>query len=736
MIEPRIPIPLIDPIHDIDAVNRAIPGALLIADSDASFTIRQASQGYFDLIGFTREEVAEHFGNQGLQTLHPSDVDESLRSFLHQVQENPGHSFSIKARLVNKRKGYLWVQFSGRWMADEEQVCILLVDISEQEETLDKLKREQAFNALVSALSEDAFFDCDILGGTMRYSPNFAARFALSERIERYPQDLLERGVVAPDSHHFYEKRFLTVGDEIPEEELHLLTPDGEDVWYLCRYQIFRDSLGIPIRAVGKLSEVTKQKHRIEELSHKAQRDPLTGIFNKRTTELLIINRLEESASDERHALLLIDVDNFKEINDRLGHLYGDLVLTQLANGLKKLFRSEDVIGRIGGDEFFVFLSNCDKGPELELRAGQICETFRKTFQEKQDVVRISASVGIACWPQDGDNFYALYQNADSALYTAKQHGKDTFSFFDGRAQPIYENTRTEIDNRGRLQKNFESNLPEYVFKLLYEEQDVSRGIRLVLKLMGEHFGYSRAYIVEHSRNLQRSSNTFEWCAEGISSEMENLQNVPATMGKTIDASLRTHGHFVMHSLDDLPPNEERELVAAQGIRSMLHFAINDSGRTLGFIGFDDCYSERYPTPQDLDELGIICHVLGTFLVKQRSLEHARLQSLRLTSLLDQLRGAVSVVDPESHRILYENAAARRLGKVHDLGERCHEAYAGLREPCEACPLKLLSPEQPTVSGLVRHGRGDPRQATVTFLAWTEGKDACLVNLADVPDDS
>lgn len=719
---------LITEIVELDLINSAIPGAILIVGSDANFTIQQANQGYFDLIGFTREEVAAQFYNQAVRTIHPADLEDSLRSFMTQVQTQPDAPFHIKARLVHRQDGYRFVHFSGRYNQADESFCFLLVDISEQQEALEQLQRERDFNALVASLSEDAFFDCDILAGTMRYSPNFSAKFGLPEQVLQYPQELLERGLIAAESQHLYEQRFLRTEEGIIEEELHLSAPHDGPLCYLCRYQVFHDSLGIPTRAVGKLRDITAQKQHLLELSRKAERDPLTGIFNKRATELLIIDRLERSKPDERHALLLIDVDNFKEVNDRLGHLYGDVVLTQLADGLRRLFRAEDVIGRIGGDEFFVFLPGGERGELLNSRTQQVCDLFRQTFQDKQESVHISASVGIACWPMHGEDFFSIYRHADRALYTVKQRGKDGFFVYDGMESRAYESCRTEIDSRG-TQKNFAANRPEYIFKLLYEAKDVPAVIRLVLKLFGEHFSYSRAYIAEYSEDGTRVSNTFEWCAVGITSEIEGLQNLPMQLGKTIDLALRTQGRFVMRTLDDLPENGERELLAKQGIHSMLCFAIESEDQPVGFIGFDDCTGERYPSTPEIDELAVICQMLATFLLRLRAFERVERQSQRLAALLDRLEGEVCVIDPKTHQILYENAEAKAQGLARTPDLRCYEVYAGRSSPCEDCPLTQLTQEVELVHSPVRHGAGVARRASAAYIEWDKNARACLVSI-------
>ncbi|MEG1602924.1 MAG: GGDEF domain-containing protein, partial [Cloacibacillus sp.] len=154
-------------------------------------------------------------------------------------------------------------------------------------------------------------------------------------------------------------------------------------------------------------------------------------LYNKATTERLIRDFLRDTDIAAMHALLIIDIDNFKLVNDRLGHMYGDVVLATLAQCLMPIFRVNDVIGRIGGDEFFVFMKNISSENIAFTKAETICGLFRRTYCENNVSCQISASIGIAIFPSHGVGFEALYNNADSALYVAKAGGRDSCKVYD-----------------------------------------------------------------------------------------------------------------------------------------------------------------------------------------------------------------------------------------------------------------------------------------------------------------
>ncbi len=178
----------------------------------------------------------------------------------------------------------------------------------------------------------------------------------------------------------------------------------------------------------------------VSNLDSQARIDRLTGIFNKRSFEETVESLLSDPQRNEIGALLVIDVDNFKGVNDNLGHSYGDQVLANIGTILKRTFRSSDCLGRIGGDEFAVFISlpadEKDKFCDIvNARCEALCEAFRNNYTGDDNTYKISASIGAALSPDHGKDFAALYKCADTALYSSKKKGKDTYTVYENSMQ-------------------------------------------------------------------------------------------------------------------------------------------------------------------------------------------------------------------------------------------------------------------------------------------------------------
>ncbi len=205
---------------------------------------------------------------------------------------------------------------------------------------------------------------------------------------------------------------------------------DDNESFYWMRIQsyIYKLEDDNSIHMFTYRKNIDEEKRRTKNLTEKAKKDPLTNLFNKITTEEEIDNILINS-SDEMYALYIFDIDNFKGVNDTCGHAFGDKVIIEVANILQRLFRQGDIIGRIGGDEFIVFLPVIDE--ELAIRKAQaIVSALNMDYTYENKTCHVSASVGVVMSPEFGDDFETLYKNADTALYTAKNNGKNQYAFY------------------------------------------------------------------------------------------------------------------------------------------------------------------------------------------------------------------------------------------------------------------------------------------------------------------
>lgn len=182
----------------------------------------------------------------------------------------------------------------------------------------------------------------------------------------------------------------------------------------------------------GLADKLEKKTREVSDIKSKSYQDALTGLWNRAYTE----NAVNEMISQgKKGALFMLDMDNFKAVNDNYGHIAGDETLKIFAGTLKKFAGEGDILCRIGGDEFMIFVKDVTKKSELGSRAADIISDFQKKFAALSFETECSVSIGIAQTPEDGLEFNKLYNSADKALYYVKQNGKNAYHFFSDKLQ-------------------------------------------------------------------------------------------------------------------------------------------------------------------------------------------------------------------------------------------------------------------------------------------------------------
>ncbi len=166
------------------------------------------------------------------------------------------------------------------------------------------------------------------------------------------------------------------------------------------------------------------------ELQNKAETDLLTELLNKVSTENKIKEYLEGEGRDKTSMMCVLDIDNFKKINDTMGHAFGDEVLATLGKRIRAEFRVTDIIGRTGGDEFIIFLKDLKDDNVIEREAGRVAGFFKDFTVGTYTKYSPTASIGAAIFPRDGSDYESMYKAADTALYKAKRRGKNQLAFF------------------------------------------------------------------------------------------------------------------------------------------------------------------------------------------------------------------------------------------------------------------------------------------------------------------
>jgi diguanylate cyclase (GGDEF)-like protein/PAS domain S-box-containing protein len=268
----------------------------------------------------------------------------------------------------------------------------------------------------------------------------------LGEEVEeKNIYEIIEK-VVYPEDREKLISEIVSCKNRIIDEinvQVRLKDKYGTVRWYLVKGKEVKDRFGNVKTVSGIFYEITDLKTKEEYIQYVADHDFLTGLYNRRKfTEVLT----EQLNKGEKGTLILFDIDNFKDVNDTLGHVYGDKLLNKIALTLKKIECENCDIFRLGGDEFLLLVKGEEDVQEIEKYIGMILNNFYKRIKVDKIERPISASIGICSYPKDGTEIDELLKKVDIAMYKAKETGKNKYLFFSEEMQASF-NKKVEIDN-------------------------------------------------------------------------------------------------------------------------------------------------------------------------------------------------------------------------------------------------------------------------------------------------
>jgi diguanylate cyclase (GGDEF)-like protein/PAS domain S-box-containing protein len=268
----------------------------------------------------------------------------------------------------------------------------------------------------------------------------------------KHPKEVSDPGISHEEVEHLWENIRLQVQRVgVWQGEMHSARNSGDRFWEQVIVTPIKDSLGQPAQYLILGEDISIRKRYEQQLLRQANYDVLTGLPNR----MLALDRLKLALAQARRedqlvGLMFLDLDNFKHINDTMGHDAGDSLLVEASRRISSCLRGTSTVARLGGDEFLVILPSLEAPNDTELVAERILKTFTTPFQLGNQEVFISTSIGIAIYPTDSDSSSNLLQQADAAMYQAKNKGKSAFKRF---SPEMKEHSHERIQIETRLRK-------------------------------------------------------------------------------------------------------------------------------------------------------------------------------------------------------------------------------------------------------------------------------------------
>lgn len=397
--------------------------------------IEWMSPKFWKTLGYNPDEK-KHLASEWQDIIFQEDLKLAIENFEKHCAD-PNHPYDQIVRYKHKSGSTVWIRCRGLAIRDENGKAIRMLgahtditDLKETEKEITRLTKEyeKVFNG-----TQDAMFLIKVLeNGTFQYIRNNLAHqnktgILLEQIMNKFPQELLgkEMGDIVSEN---YRKCVVASKSITYEEELNL--PGGDRIWLTTLTPIVEEDKMSYI--VGSATDITERKKLEMELEKQANYDKLTGLPNRRLfferLERLI---LESDRYNMQFALLFIDLDGFKEINDNYGHEVGDEVLITVGKRIQKCIRKSDTAARMGGDEYAALLLDMEDKQATEIVVEKIHKALQEVMHIGQNECYVNSSIGVALYPYNGEDSETLLRNADSVMYEVKRNGKGGFEFFE-----------------------------------------------------------------------------------------------------------------------------------------------------------------------------------------------------------------------------------------------------------------------------------------------------------------
>lgn len=416
---------------ELKKITNSIRAGLVHFILEDNCRILYASKGFYEALGYDKNVAKEQNKASVLDFIDPRNTD-----FMQKIWEQIyNRTIRCEVQLITKDGNSVFMLMNGNCTVRKDgkhTLSVVFVDISEQKKMQELILLEGERYRIAAELTNDILFEYNISQDDMMLTEKYRDIFGTSPHFPNYQKDSNTRkDMIHPDDFGIYlefcEK--LSQGDSKIECQFRIKDKFGGYIWCQVMAKTIYDDHKKPIRVIGKIANVDTQKRELEALEYKATRDPLTGVYNKEVT----IKKIDKYISGNKngmHVLMFIDFDDFKSINDRYGHLQGDKVLIYVINRIKEIFNEGEIIGRIGGDEFVVFVGNISSYEEVMKKASALKKELDTYYVSDNKVIKISGSIGIALYPEAGLHYEQLMDRADQALYQVKEHGKNDYLLY------------------------------------------------------------------------------------------------------------------------------------------------------------------------------------------------------------------------------------------------------------------------------------------------------------------
>jgi diguanylate cyclase (GGDEF)-like protein/PAS domain S-box-containing protein len=411
-----------------------LEGMVYRCRDDAEWTMEFVSEGCYRLTGYQPDELLMNSRISYESITHPDDRDYVRQCVRQAIAQRV--RFDVEYRIVRADgfTAWVWERGAGVFSADGQLESIegFITDVTDRRVVAEALRETERRYRSIFEHATEGIFQTTRDGRYLHANPALARIYGYDspEQVIAELRDIQRDLYVEPECRQQFVDLMQTQG-KVVGFEAKIFRRDGRIIWILENARAVRNAEGVLLCYEGTVTDITDRKQYEEQLQYQATHDVLTGL----PTRTLLVDRLEQALHfaerDERMvAVAFIDLDQFKLINDTLGHFAGDELLTEVAARLRRSVREADTIARLGGDEFVLVCAQVHGEEEIARAMQRVLETVSQPWLTGGAKFSVGCSIGISLYPRDGHNAETLLKHADSAMYKAKEAGRNNYQFF------------------------------------------------------------------------------------------------------------------------------------------------------------------------------------------------------------------------------------------------------------------------------------------------------------------
>ncbi len=432
---------------------------------DRNWTMRFVSQGCLRLTGYVASALLDNQDTSWEQLTHPDDrlrVRQEITAAIAQ-----GQRFTVHYAITTRNGDIRRVKEQGTMVVDEAGQQVLegfIEDVTETHVTLEALAHAELRYRQIFEHAREGIFQTTQDGRYLSANPALARLYGYDSPSALITDlsDIERRLYVQPQRRERFQKLMAAYG-EISNFESEVYRRDGSRIWISENAHSVRKSNGEFICFEGTVQDITERRSQLEQLERQANYDGLTGLANRN----LLRDRIGPAIDHAERmghflAVVFIDLDHFKLINDSLGHDVGDQLLVEIAQRMRSSVRSSDTVSRHSGDEFVLLLNEHFRASTVIAHLQRVLKQVNQPVSLLGREFQVGASMGVALYPQDGTDAQSLLKHADVAMYAAKERGRNNFQFFTPELNKI-------ADERLNLATAMRYGLEQNEFSVVYQ---------------------------------------------------------------------------------------------------------------------------------------------------------------------------------------------------------------------------------------------------------------------------